>query len=365
MSQPPDPWKSAPVPVSRPPAAGTPALDAWGRPLLGSDPEQNRNDLRRSTARLGVCLAVLSWALLIVGVLSALGVVFGTLGVWRLLTLQDASLHLPPQIPWLLGLAGLLILVLYGLYAWVLRWARELIVRLGHWAVQGLAAPAPDAARLETLRRTLAGWLTFGQWGSVLAGVLGVLLVPISAVWSQRLAEHLGRSLGSPGQVDVSTSPAFIAFQTVSALLSSLPGIVITWLILGAVRRFMTLAVSRARGLTAPLLPAATTVSGWFLGCLILLGLSLLGLLTNFVLLGVFGAFLRTTLDRKAASGLPQDWQSVLPDGWANVVSWGLGALLVVVVVGMLVTVLLFCLLLWSRSYATALARELDARPAA
>ncbi|GGR08530.1 hypothetical protein GCM10008957_21600 [Deinococcus ruber] len=349
--------------MSRPPSAATPAVDAWGRPLIGFDPAHNRNELRRSTARLGVWLSVLMWALMVVGVLSALGVTFGTLGVWHLLTLQDASLHLPPQIPWLLALAGALILVLYGLYAWVLRWARELIVRLGRWALQGLASPAPDAARLETLRRTLAGWLSFGQWGTLLAGVLGVVLVPFSAVWSQRLAEHLSRTLGSPGQVDTMATPALIAFQTVSALLSSVPGIVIAWLILGAVRRFMTLAVNRARGLTPPpILPAATTVSGWFLGCLILLGLSLLGLIANFVLLGVFGALLRTMLTRGAADGLPQDWQNVLPDGWASVVSWGLGALLVVVFVGVLVTVLLFCVLLWSRSYATALARELDAR---
>ncbi|WP_425145427.1 hypothetical protein [Deinococcus sp.] len=343
----PDPWKSAPVPAQRP------QVDAWGRALLSYDPATERAALSAATARLGVWLGVLVWALALLGLLSALGLPLGGLAALSWAARLDPALNISPAGP-LLWLAGLLLAALYVLYIMVLRWARELIVRLGAWAAASTAgSPAPDAARIEQLRRTLAGWLTFGQWGALASALLGVALVPLGAVWGQRLAQTLGQLVpgsAAQAQLDFTSSPGYIAFQTVSALVSSAPGVVIAWLILGAIRRLMNQAVNRARGLvTPPLTPAANTVGGWFLGVLILLGLSILQTLVVGVLALVFGAVFRSQF----ALGLPEPWASLLPGL--------LGGVAGLLLLSVLASALLFYLILASRRYAASLGRVLDA----
>ena len=344
MSKPPDPWKSVP-PTLRWQTDAAPA--AGGRPP-GLDTAQSRAALASSTRQLRRWLGVLSGVLLGAGLLGGLGLLLGGVGAAQLAS------DTPPGLSWLLALAGLLVVALYGLYAAVIRWARELIVRLGSWALETQGrAPIAEAARTERLRRTLSGWLTFGQWGTAAGLVLGVLAVPLSTSWLPTLPSSLDRSAPTPG---------LLAFGTLAVLLSGAPGVVMAWLILAAVRRFMNASVTRALGRPGlPITPAASSVSNWLLVCAVLLALNGVVLLLGTVLLGVFGSLFRAALSSRVALGVPQDWQGVFPNGLSSVLDWWLGGTVVLLLLSGLLLALLFALLLWSRQYAAALAEELDA----
>ena len=331
-----------------------PGLDPWGRPALEFDPATNRLALARASARLNTWLGVLMVLLLLTGVASALAVFFGGRAGLNALTSLGTSVTVPAYTNWLLALAALLTLAWSAIYLALLRWARELLGRLAGWALstpQRRGAPqsiAQDAARIEQLRRTLSGWLTFGQWGTVAGTVLSAALVPVSLAVTARLTSQYlpdsGNDLGSLG-------PGFVAFQTVSSLVSAVPGVVIVWLILGAIRHFMNLAVQRARGLvTAPVWPAAKLVGNWFVLPVILLGLALLNLLVLLTVLAIFGSVglsQFTTLD--ASSAL-----------LGSVLAWAIPLAFGVLIFAALIYGLYLALLILSRSYAMSLGRLLD-----
>ncbi len=351
------PW--GPPPIAGETASGQsqltqPGLDPWGRPALEWGPATNRLALARASARLNTWLGVLFVVLLLSGVASALAVFFGGRAGLNALTSLGSSVTVPAYTNWLLALAALLTLAWSAIYLALLRWARELLGRLAGWALstpQGMGspqAPAPDAARTEQLGRTLSGWLTFGQWGTVAGTVLGAVLVPVSLAVTTRLTNAYLPDSSS----DLSSfGPGFVAFQTVSSLVSAVPGVVIVWLILGAIRRFMNLAVQRARGLaTAPVWPAAKLVGNWFVLPMILLGLGLLNLLVVAVVLAIFGSVglsQLTSLD--ASSALLR-----------SVLAWVIPLALGVLVLAALIYGLYLALLILSRSYAMSLGRLLD-----
>ena len=356
-NQPPSgqPWGPPPVLGETAPAQSQftqPGLDPWGRPALEFDPATNRLALARASARLNIWLGVLFVVLLLTGVASALAVFFGGRAGLSALTALSSSVTVPAYTDWLLALAALLTLAWSAIYLGLLRWARELLGRLAGWALESPLgspqAPAPDAARIEQLRRTLSGWLTFGQWGTVASTVLSAVLVPVSLAVTARLTSaYLPGSSSDLG----SLGPGFVAFQTVSSLVSAVPGVVIVWLILGAIRRFMNLAAQRARGLaTAPVWPAAKLVGNWFVLPMILLGLGLLNLLVVAVVLAIFGGVglsQITSLDTSSAL-----LRSVL--AWAIPLAFG------VLIFAALIYGLYLALLILSRSYAMSLGRLLD-----
>ena len=258
---------------------------------------------------------------------------------------------LPAETSWLLALAGLLVLVLTGIYLGVVNWARELIGRLGRWALQMPQGPAEDAARTEKLRRTLAGWLKFGQWGTLVSALLSAAvtlgLTLYADQWTGSLSDVENAALG-PGFTSI-LGPGYVAFQTLSSLVSSIPGVVVTWLILGAILRFVNLTVLRVRGMASgPVTPAATVVSNWFLACLILIGLVGLQLVLSLVIVLVSLPLLRDP----AVLGLSLPWSGLL-----NVLP---GLLTGLLVYSLLLYGLYFALLLLSRTFALALARTLD-----
>ena len=357
------PW--GPPPVVGETASGQsqftqPGLDPWGRPALEFDPATNRLALARASARLNTWLGVLMVLLLLGGVVYALAVFFGGRAGLNALTALGSSVAVPAYTNGLLALAALLTLAWSALYLALLNWARELLGRLAGWALstpqstgtpQSMGAPqsvAPDAARIEQLRRTLSGWLTFGQWGTVASTVLSAVLVPVSLAVTARLTStYLPDSSGDLG----SLGPGFVAFQTVSSLVSAVPGVVIVWLILGAIRRFMNLAVQRARGLaTAPVWPAAKLVGNWFVLPMILLGLGLLNLLVLMLVLGIFG-----TVGLSQITSL--DTSSAL---LGNVLAWAVPLAFGFLVFALLAYGLYLAVLILSRSYAMSLGRLLD-----
>lgn len=344
-------WRPPPVPGET--ASGQPpfnqpqsGLDAWGRPALEFDPATNRLALARASARLNTWLSVLLAALLVAGVASALAVFFGGRAGLDALTSLGRSVTVPAYTDGLLALAALLTLAWSAIYLVLVNWARELLGRLAGWALSTPQSIAPDAARSEQLRRTLSGWLTFGQWGTVAGTVLSAALVPISLAVTARLT-----SFYFPDSSSDLLPSGFVAFQTVSGLVSAVPGVVIVWLILGAIRRFMNLAVQRARGLaTAPLWPAARVVGNWFILPMILLGLGLLNLLVVTGVLAVFGGVglsQITSLDTSSAL-----LRAVL--AWVIPLAFGF------LVFAALIYGLYLALLILSRSYALSLGRLLD-----
>ncbi len=353
------PWEPPPVlgetasgqpPLNR----SQPGLDPWGRPLLDFDPASNRLILARASARLNTWLGVLMVLLLLAGVASALAVLFGGRAGLNALTALGSSVTVPAYTDWLLALAALLTLAWSAIYLALLGWARELLGRLAGWALsspQSMGAPqaaAPDAARSEQLRRTLSGWLTFGQWGPGAGTVVSAVLVPVSLAVTARLtSSYLPGSSGDLG----SLGPGFVAFQTVSSVVSAVPGVVIVWLILGAIRRFMNLAVQRARGLaTAPVWPAAKLVGNWFVLPMILLGLGLLNLLVVAVVLAIFG-----TVGLSQITSL--DTSSAL---LGSVLAWVIPLAFSILILAVLIYGLCLALLILSRSYAMSLGRLLD-----
>ncbi len=323
-------------------------LDAWGRPALEFDPATNRLALARASARLNIWLSVLLAALLVAGVASALAVFFGGRAGLDALTSLGSSVTVPAYADGLLALAALLTLAWSAIYLALVNWARELLGRLAGWALSTPQSIAPDAARSEQLRRMLSGWLTFGQWGTVAGTVLSVALVPISLAVTARLTNfYFPDSSGDLG----SLGPSFVAFQTVSGLMSAVPGVVIVWLILGAIRRFMNLAVQRARGLaTAPLWPAARVVGNWFILPMILLGLGLLNLLVVTGVLAVFGG-----VDLSQITSL--DTSSAL---LRSFLAWVIPLAFGFLIFAALIYGLYLALLILSRSYALSLGRLLD-----
>ena len=323
-------------------------LDAWGRPALEFDPATNRLALARASARLNTWLSVLLAALLVAGVASALAVFFGGRAGLDALTSLGGSVTVPAYADGLLALAALLTLAWSVIYLALVNWARELLGRLAGWALSTPQSIAPDAARSEQLRRMLSGWLTFGQWGTVAGTVLSAALVPISLAVTARLTNfYFPDSSGDLG----SLGPSFVAFQSVSSLMSAVPGVVIVWLILGAIRRFMNLAVQRARGLaTAPLWPAARVVGNWFILPMILLGLGLLNLLVVTGVLAVFGGVdLSQIISLDTSSALLRSFLA-----WVIPLAFGF------LIFAALIYGLYLALLILSRSYALSLGRLLD-----
>jgi hypothetical protein len=360
-----DPWGCPTTPLT-PPAPG---LDAWGRPLDVFDPAANLGVLKRAAAQLRVWLGVFMGAQVLGGVVIALATFFG--GRWGLGALETATpgLNLPGFTSWLLGLAAALMLVLAFLYVLVAGWARELITRLAAWALAGSSSPAPsspapDAARTEQLRRTLGGWLSFGQWGTAAAALLSAVFSVVAVVLGQGQLQQTLQQLPQDPATDLSTlnslNSGFLVFQVLSGLVGSVPGVVITWLILGAIRRFMNLAVERltlasaspetpaAPVTAAPVTPAAKVVGNWFLGSLILVGLGALQLLVVLIISLVASSFILQTL----AADIPEAWSGLL-----GLLPWLIGVFLLY---ALAVYVLYFVLLLASRNYALSLARLLD-----
>ncbi|ADV66679.1 hypothetical protein [Deinococcus maricopensis] len=252
--------------------------------------------------------------------------VFGVLipvGVAWALRLQGTLVG--PELLLLVGTAALMFLQAALLW-WVIGWTREYLTRLREWA---LGQPV-DGARLDTLRRTLAAWLAFGQWGYMAL----LVLITVAAPFLMRLDPDFDFTAGE--------SAAFTLFWLFTALASYAPAAIINWLVLGSVRRWMDTVTNRALHRGAALAtPAANAVSTWFIVLLVLVGLSALSILPMLAFVPFVPLAMNETLE-------------------------GAGTLAVTLILGATVLlslawmVLLFLLLLWSRGFALAVATVAD-----
>lgn len=230
-------------------------------------------DLRRRSDRLQSWLTQLTWLYGLFSILGLLGVGGAVVALLAVSGLPGADAPEGPLLIALVLASGLLLLVGLVLYILAIRAAKRALagtVEAGERRV---------AATLDQDVRRLNAWLTLGQWGTLVGAVLGLLFGVVTT--------QMAGALSPETQVP----PAFLIF---GSLIGNLPTIVLTWLILGSVKRFFSHVSLRARGSQQPVGPAAGTASSWLMFVYVFLwiavGLSALSLLPALLLPAVLGS---------------------------------------------------------------------------
>ncbi|THF69792.1 hypothetical protein E7T06_10460 [Deinococcus sp. Arct2-2] len=261
-------------------------------PLPAQLLQDARTGLERRASRLMTALGLLA-------VLSGLGVLalvllvnLGWQAFQRFVALPDlqAQFNLPAGqtvadlIPgW--ALPTLLALSVMGtaIQMWASLRARAAI---GAVRDQTLNPSADHAEALIGAARTVRPWITLGQWTPIIWTVFSLAWLPITFAVIGRIDPEVQGAVG----IDAFS----IAFALVSIVIQSLPGIILTWLILAAVRRWLDAVLARAQGGTAPVTPVSRPVEGWLLFVLIVLIVSTVSLVISAVPMLVLPALFST-----------------------------------------------------------------------
>lgn len=294
------------------------------------------------------------------GAAAALSAVGGALGVaalaWGVRALPDLLARLaaldgnttpfnttPFQVPplpgWALPSLAFLVVIGVALQVWAIMLARAVIT-----AVQGAALhPGPQsAAALSRRARTVRPWITLGQLWPVVSAALSMLLT----LGSELLASSFGASQGT----DLGPLEAVLA--ALGAAVSSLPTIIINWLILRAIRRLLDGVVTRTQGQPVATRPLARPVDTWLLFTLVLLVLGTLGTLLG-ALTFLFFPTLLSAVTQDTTTGMERATLQLMRGAFT------LGA--VAMLVGALTYAALATLIAWSRGFALNVTTVLDA----
>ncbi|WP_029476785.1 hypothetical protein [Deinococcus frigens] len=321
-------------------------------------PELPITDAELATARRGVALRggrIMGG----LGGLAALSALSGLAGVWALwhsfnalpgwlATLSELSGGALPNVDvagvvpvWTLPVLLTLTLLGTALYVWAMLVARQTV---GAARDQTLN-PSPDhAAALERSARTVRPWIVLGQIAAVLQVLVPLLVLPVTLGLVRQLDPQTFAGMGF--------GAAETGVMLLGVVVQSLPTIIITWLILAAIRRWLDAVVTRARG-PVPVRPAACAVDPWLLFTLVLLILGLAALLLGGLSLLAASAFVGgTPLDAPDLAAL-----GVTPAGLRATLRLGAAAMLL----GAIASLLLTLLMAWSRGFATDVATVLDA----
>ncbi|MFC3860362.1 hypothetical protein ACFOPQ_06235 [Deinococcus antarcticus] len=290
-------------------------------------------------------------------VLSVVSSVLSLLGMWWLeRSLPDLllswGLPLTPaeqqefretlrEIPgWFWLVTGLLTLLATVINVWCLNVVRRAVAGVQRWTLE----PSPDnAAELVRQARTVRPWITLGQWFPVITGVLMTLLYIV-------LFTVAGLGTGT----DTAETTLPVVFSVLGSLLGMLPGAVIAWLGLGAVKRWLDAVVTRTGNVTFPVRPFARNLDGWLVFALVLLVLGLLYLLAVSALLVFFPAFFNWMLENDSTTTPPDAETMRLIGSFVRNVAW-------LALAGVLLYGLVAFLVYWSRNFANSVARLLDA----
>lgn len=340
-----------------------PAPTPPGFPDAPNDPGQPSPDqlLREARAGLERRASHLMTALGLLAVLSGLGLLVaawlanvGWQAFQRLLALPEmqTELNLPAGqtltdlIPgWMLPVVVALSLAGTALQIWATLRARAAI---GAVRDQTLNPSADHAEALITAARTVRPWITLGQWTPLIWTGFALLWLPLTLAL-------LGR-LDPATSGNTESEPFLTAFALLSTVIQSLPGIILTWLILAAIRRWLDAVVARAQGGTAPVTPVSRPVEGWLLFVLIVLILGTVSLLLGAVPLLALPALFSTLIaDDPSLSGL--SGLGLTPDNLKALFVW----MAVLLVFSGLMYGLLTAMMAWSRGLAANVATVLDA----
>ncbi|MDV6373772.1 hypothetical protein [Deinococcus arenicola] len=321
-------------------------------------PELPISPAELNAARQGVALrgGRIMGALGVLAALSALAGVAGAWALWRAFQLLPGWLAALGE--WSEGdlpavdftgavpawtLPALLTLTLLGtaLYVWAILVARQTV---GAVRDQTLTPNATHAEAQERSVNTVRPWIVLGQIAPIVQALLPLLVVPLAFGIVQQLDPQDLQGLGF-GSLEV-------AGILLGLVVQSLPTIIITWLILAAIRRWLDAVVARAH---APISvrPVARRVDPWLLFTLILLALGLSGLILGGLPFLVVSAF---------AGSVPLDDPDLISLGLTpTVLRLGLLVGAALMLGSGLIYLLLTLLMAWSRGFATQVAVVLDA----
>lgn len=311
------------------------------------DPRTNDSAAVATNGRsLMTWLAVGQWFYLVIGVLYVLGLLLAAF-------VGNATGGSEARAAFGVILVSAVVTgAIFGLYFLVLGWAREWIGRVRDWASQGRE---PGVARLDALRGTLGRWIGFFQWLPAVVGVLAVLGALLVGALAGGVLDFLGSlgTLAGGEEVDpaarTALSGVFGIFFMVFLIVYLAPIVVINFLILGAVRRWMNGTTDHLLGRShPPLVPMANTVSGWFVFCQVLLVLGALGSLLGLVL----------PLSLAGLGGLAGTGTEDLPDLSALLATGPVVA--IATLFSLAVYLLQFLLLEWSKRFSLGVSRLVD-----
>lgn len=156
----------------------------------------------------------------------------------------------------------------FVMYLFAIRAARKAVESVALFVGEG-RAPAELAGDVGRL----AKWLTAGQWLSVISAVFGVLF-----------NVRIGQMTSSLSGADSETSTLML----IPNMVLSVGSVILTWLILGAVRTFFTSVLARAQGSAQAVMPSADRAATWmqFVYIVQWIGTVIAGISLLFALLG-------------------------------------------------------------------------------
>lgn len=251
---------------------------------------------------------------------------------WRDLTLPS---WLAPSLAALTFLGG-------ALAAWACLVASRFIASVHDYTL------APDSGSAELMAQnahTIRSWLTLGQFAPLLNIVFSLLIMG-GMLWFMNTS-------GLSKEADFPIGPAEIMTMLLSTVAQSLPSLIINWLILAAVKRWIEAVVTRSSNRLFPVRPFARKVDPWFILTMILLILGALSLLGG----GLPMLALPALIPADALSD-PELKKLGITPAFIKLLALGFAALLVG---SGLLYALLTCLIAWSRGFAMNVATVLDA----
>lgn len=299
-------------------------------------------DIQRHHRSLDLALKIQLWATWITGAALLLALIWGWTKIGAVTALLGNLLATELKVMLTLSLIGTVLgtwitALLYG-------WCRAYLAQVAKAATgQGV-----NMDRHQALHRTLNAYITATQWAlPVGAGIL----VPLS-LWALALFVNSLPGFGIGAAELLLIGLSVVVLLAVPILLSNL--------ILAAVRRWLRVVSARLRGEGGPpALPAAQVAGYWFVFCAALLGLNVLSSLGALPTLALGPA-----LSSALSSALP-NLEGLSPalnisPGLITGVSVLIGALSLL---GAVQNGLLLWTLLASRSFALSTAQALDAPP--
>ena len=236
--------------------------------------EQVRSNFQQRGQRLSRSLGVLIALYLLLGILTIMGMIAMLVFVNSLLTpaeLASSGLSLG-LLSAIVGVTVLITAVFYVLMLLALRTAQQAIVGVQRFVISG------EADQVDLLAGRLNSWLSAGQWYMLISGVLGVVLTPLLLLISDRVA---------PTQ-DTSLTGFSAAFVFVGTLIQMLPIVILTWLILAAIKRFFSAVRARARGEQVRITPSASTAGSWLIFTIVVIAIGLFFAALSVVMVSLF-----------------------------------------------------------------------------
>lgn len=295
-------------------------------------------------------LMILAVASVILAGLSLLGMQRGwqALPGWlRQLQELDQGAASPPlpnlkefMPPWALPAIAALTLIGTLINVWATLQARRAIGAVRDYT---LSSGPQSAEELASSARTVRPWIILGQYAPILMLVFSLAITAAMLVWTFRAA---------PQSEDLGFGPLEGVFILISSVVQYLPSIIITWLILAAIRRWLDGVVARSAGEHRLIRPLARTVDPWLLFTVVLLILGMAGILFSALMFLFFPALITAAMQGETQA---TDTQLL------NMMRDLFMGLSVLMLLSGAVYLLLTLLMAWSRGFAMNVATVLDA----